>query len=162
MQYAVMAGVAAASVYGIFLYVRGMVRLRMECENILFWCAFGFFPLVPLITWRAAVLPREHMTIFIALPTVVLVIMWIVTGYLIDSYLKKEKKRKLEGYPKVLPARPLNWLRDNLIFIAVGIVIWCAGQFLHIKDAAVETIMLCGCIFCVIRAVASLWRYRGF
>lgn len=159
---AIIVGIVCLFLYGSFLCIRGMVRMYKEREiKLLLWTA-AFFVLAPLLAWGALSLAEDNMNIWFALPILLFGITWLCIGYFVEAYLRKEKRRQLDGLKKVIPARPPNHLRNNLVLLAIAVAIWIYGATAGIANATVETCALCICMFLFARAVSSLWRYRGF
>jgi|GEM_PF-2081023 len=159
---AILVGLAALTVYGLFLLLRGMIRLHQEGENkLLAWVA-AFFVIAPSLVALVGNIPQERLNIWIVIPTLLLALGWISSGYFVESYLRREKQRNLEGKKRELPARPPHWLRDNLLLIGGGAALWLVGVFVGISNAVLETSALCVSVFLLLRGGSRLWRYRGF
>ena len=162
MLQAILIGLAAVAAYGLFLLIRGMIRLYKEGEiKLLAWVA-AFFVIAPLVVVLVGRVPEEKLNIWIVIPAVLLGLAWICVGYVLESYLRREKQQRLEGKKREIPARPAHWLRDNLLMIGGGAAVWLVGVLVEIKNTTLETCALCVCVFLLLRGGSRLWRYRGF
>lgn len=162
MLQAIALGLFFATLYGLFLFIRGMIRLHKEGEKKLFLCAALFFVVAPLIVCLVAFMPEEQLNIWFALPAVLLGLIWISTGYFLESYLRKQKQMALEGRKRPILARPPHWLRNSMLCLASGAALWAFGALIGIKNATVETCALCVSCFLLMFGLSRLWRYRGF
>lgn len=164
MLQALIIGIAGLSAVGIFLAVRGIVRLFLEKETKLATLAIIFFVAVPLIFVLGLLLAESVLEeVWVFLPLILLLVVWVCFGFFLEAYLRKEKQRKLSNEKRVIPERPAHWLRNNLLIIAAGIMIWLFGAFVGFGQMKiVETCAICVALFLVVRGCAALWRYRGF
>lgn len=162
MVQAIILGAACLGIYGVFLSVRGMIRLwKLEQKQMLV-CMAAFFLLAPLLVVGGLFLGDNGWTLWLALPVLALAIAWICQGYFLEFYLRRELRLKQDGLKRVIPKRPAKGLRNDLLLLAAALLIWCWGMFIGIKTPMVETCAICLCVFLLARSLASLWRYRGF
>lgn len=162
MLQALIIGLAAVSLYGLFLFIRGMVRLYKDGQKKLLLCAVIFFVIAPLLVVAAGRVPQSRMSVWIAIPAVLLALIWALTGYFLEGYLRNEKKRRLEGRKRMIPPRPAHWPRNDILTLAGGVAIWLAGVFIKLNNPTIDTCALCISVFLIIRGASHLWRYRGF
>ncbi len=164
MPQALIVAVVGLAVVGIFLAIRGIIRLFLEEEKKLAIFAIIFFVTLPALFLVGIFLPEDVLgAIWIYLPVFLLLVVWICFGYFLEAYLKKEKQRKANGEKRIIPTRPPHCLRNNIFLIAIGIAIWCFGAFVGFGNRGIlETCTICISIFLVIRGCAALWKYRGF
>ena len=155
-------GVVCFSLYGAFLCIRSIFRMYKDKDKKLMLWTLGGFAITPFLLWGALQLSESNMNIWFAIPILLLGVGWLSLGYFVEVYLRKEKQRKLDGIKRVVPVRPENHLRHNLILLAISIVVWIYGAVIGINNATVETFALCISMFLLARSVSSLWRYRGF
>ena len=161
MQFVI--AICAVVAVGLFLNIRGMVRLLLNDEKKLFVWSLGFFLGVPtLLTGLYFLLRSNHMSMWIYFPMLALFIIWSCEGFFLEAYLRKEIQRKLDGIKRVPPAPPKNNTLKNGALIVFSLAIWYVGVFVGIENPTLETCALCICVFLLVRAISSLWRYRGF
>lgn len=162
MAQAVVVAMACMGIYSIFLTVRGLIRLYQERELRMLICVAAFFLLAPVLFLLAVDYGDGIWTIWLALPTLLLGICWICTGFFLESFLRRQQKLKLDGRKREIPKAPPHNRRNNLLLLLLSLGIWIFGAFVGIKDATIETCALCICLFLFARAVGALWKYRGF
>ena len=100
-QVLLLGGICVAA-YGVFLTIRGLIRVYREKEMKMFWSALAFFVAAPLLLFVILLLVKNY-NLWTVLPVLVLGMGWISMGYLFESYLRKEKARKADGIKKILP-----------------------------------------------------------
>lgn len=168
MMNALICGAVCGALYGLFLFIRGLFRLKKTGEHKMFgWC-LGLFCLGLLILGLGLLIKLEAINSWIALPILLVLFMMFSAGYFLESYLRHEKRRRADGLDKIIPARPKHWLRNNLILLVVALIIWAVGAFIGFSfiglgdNKTFEISLLCICMFLVARALSSLWKYRGF
>lgn len=158
--------IAACCVFavGLFLNVRGMIRLLKNQEKKLFFWALGFFIVAPVLIILLYNLFSDGVVepIWVYFPLLIFFVAWACEGFFIQAYLKKEMQRKLDGAKKIVPIRPKHHIAKNSALIATSVGIWVVGVFVGFPSSILSTCALCICVYLFIRAVASLWRYRGF
>lgn len=162
MVQAVIVASVCMGIYSVFLTIRGLIRLHKEKEHKMLVCVLAFFLLAPAFFLLALNYGDGRWTIWLAMPALLLGIAWLCMGFFLESYLRREKQRKLDGMKRVIPKAPPHAIRNNLLLAALSIAIWCFGAFVGISNATAETCALCICVFLLARSVGALWKYRGF
>lgn len=161
MTQVVLLGGICVTIYGVFLMIRGMIRLYRDKEMKMFRSALIFFLGAPLLLLAIVLLIKSY-NLWTALPVLVLGLGWISMGYLLESYLRKEKARKADGMKRILPKAKPGQLRKDLILLAVAIIIWVLGVVGVFTNGTVETVAVCICFFLFASSISDLWKYRGF
>ncbi|MCL1975266.1 MAG: hypothetical protein FWG61_03785 [Firmicutes bacterium] len=147
--------------YGLFLLIRALFCLYRAGARKLVYVISGFMISVPPLIWLVAKIPADRMSIWFALPTLVLCGFWVCLGYFVEGYRKKkEKGNGLFPVDKPLPTPSL--IRRNVLILVSGLVLWCYGAFIGIANRQLEIVLLCICIFLLTTSLASLWKYRKF
>lgn len=159
-QVLLLGGICVAA-YGVFLTIRGLIRVYREKEMKMFWSALGFFVAAPLLLFVILLLVKNY-NLWTVLPVLVLGMGWISMGYLFESYLRKEKARKADGIKKILPKPKPGQIRKDLILLAVALVLWVLGILGIFTNGTVETVAVCICFFLFASSISDLWKYRGF
>ncbi len=163
MVQAIILGVACCGLYGLFLFVRGLVRLVKLGEMKMFGWTLGLFLLGGLLVAAGLLTKEENMNIWIALPVVIIAVLLLCAGYFLESYLRAEQRRRTDGKGKTFPARPKHWLRTCLLLLGAGLALWLGGLLWgYGGNGTVQTILLCACMFLLARSLTALWKYRGF
>lgn len=163
MTQALLIGTICAGLYGLFLFFRGLIRLHKLEERKMFFSCIALFLLGCLLLGASLFLKLEALNIWIVLPVLIIFFLLLSAGYFLEAYLKGERRRRMDGMQKVIPARPKNWLRDSLVFLSLGLVLWLVGVFLgYGSNETVEVCVLCVSLFLLGKAFTSLWKYRGF
>lgn len=160
---ALVIGMLCVFLYGLFLFIRGLFRLaKMQELKMLYWIlgAFGFGA---ILVGAGFLIKVSSVNIWIALPLVVIAFILISAGYFLESFLRAEQRRRVDGLAKVIPVRPKNWLRNNLFLLVLGMILWAIGAFVGYGESeTVNTCLLCLCMFLFARSIVSFWKYRGF
>lgn len=159
-QVLLLGGICVAA-YGVFLTIRGLIRVYREKEMKMFWSVLGFFVAAPLLLFVILLLVKNY-NLWTVLPVLVLGLGWISMGYLFESYLRKEKARKADGIKKILPKPKPGQIRKDLILLAVALILWVLGIFCVFTNGTVETVAVCVCFFLFASSISDLWKYRGF
>ncbi len=155
-------GAACTAAYGMFLMVRGLVRLWRNGEKKMFGWLLVFFLGLPALIVAGILLPQEK-NVWITLPVVLLIICWVCAGYFLESYLRREQRRRLEGGSRIRPARPPHWRRNNLGLLIIALCVWAFGAFVgYGRLVTLNFALLCASLFVCCRSVLMLWRYRNF
>ncbi|MDO4733276.1 MAG: hypothetical protein Q4B50_07180 [Bacillota bacterium] len=163
MTQALLIGAFSAGIYGLFLFIRGLIRLKKINETKMFFCCLALFLLGCLFLGGGLLIKLEALNIWIVFPMLVILFFLLSAGYFLEAYLKGELRRRMDGLAKTIPARPKNWLRNLLLFLIPGLLIWIFGCFIGFGEhVSLETVFLCLSLFLVGRALAWLWKYRGF
>lgn len=145
--------------YGLFLTVRALLQLYRAGEHKLVWYAVAFVLGTPLLLWLSALIPEERISIWTALPTILLFFVWICFGYFLESFRKNRAKEIEMGIYK--QKKPGNQRRNLLVCLA-GLVIWFVGAFVQIPNRTLEICLLCVSVFLLASGIGSLWRNRSF
>ena len=156
-----MLGGICVTAYGVFLTIRGLIRVYRDKEMKMFWSALGFFVAAPLLLFVILLLVKNY-NLWTVLPVLVLGLGWISMGYLFESYLRKEKARKADGIKKILPKPKPGQIRKDLILLAVALILWVLGILGVFTNGTVETVAVCVCFFLFASSISDLWKYRGF
>lgn len=159
-QVLLLGGICVAA-YGVFLTIRGLIRVYREKEMKMFWSALAFFVAAPLLLFVILLLVKNY-NLWTVLPVLVLGMGWISMGYLFESYLRKEKARKADGIKKILPKPKPGQIRKDLILLSVALVLWVLGILGIFTNGTVETVAVCICFFLFASSISDLWKYRGF
>lgn len=159
-QFLIVGGVCVA-LYGVFLMIRGMIRVFREKEMKMFWSALIFFLAAPALLLVIILLVKNY-NLWTVLPVLVLGLSWIAMGYFFESYLRKEKARKADGLKKVIPKAKPGQIRKDLILLAVAVILWVAGVLGVFTNGTLETVAVCACFFLLASSISDLWKYRGF
>ena len=159
-QVLLLGGICVAA-YGVFLTIRGLIRVYREKEMKMFWSALAFFVAAPLLLFVILLLVKNY-NLWTVLPVLVLGMGWISMGYLFESYLRKEKARKADGIKKILPKPKPGQIRKDLIMLAVALILWVLGILGVFTNGTVETVAVCVCFFLFASSISDLWKYRGF
>ncbi len=159
-QVLLLGGICVAA-YGVFLTIRGLIRVYREKEMKMFWSALAFFVAAPLLLFVILLLVKNY-NLWTVLPVLVLGMGWISMGYLFESYLRKEKARKADGIKKILPKPKPGQIRKDLILLGVALVLWVLGILGVFTNGTVETVAVCICFFLFASSISDLWKYRGF
>ncbi len=159
-QVLLLGGICVAA-YGVFLTIRGLIRVYREKEMKMFWSALAFFVAAPLLLFVILLLVKNY-NLWTVLPVLVLGMGWISMGYLFESYLRKEKARKADGIKKILPKPKPGQIRKDLILLGVALVLWVLGILGIFTNGTVETVAVCICFFLFASSISDLWKYRGF
>ncbi|MCL1906151.1 MAG: hypothetical protein FWG06_03985 [Clostridiales bacterium] len=154
-------GLLSMAGYGLFLLVRALPRLYRAGEKKLVYCVMGFVLITPLPVWLVSSMPREHLSLWLALPALILFGIWLCLGYFVESYRKKMEQNTGKE-PAKRPSPPPGLLRRNVLILAAGLIIWCYGAFVGIDNSRAETALLCVCLLLLTASLGSLWRYRKF
>lgn len=162
MVYAVLLAFCCLAIFGAYLTIRSLIRLYKDGQKRMFRWVLGFFLVLPTALFITLSLWQGQWTIWVALPIVLIGLTWMCEGYFVESFLRQEKQMALEGRKRVVPTPPPGARRKQFILLGVAIIIWCYGMFIGIANPTVETCALCLSIFLLGRALATLWRYRGF
>jgi len=150
---------------GLFLNVRGIIRLIKSGEKKLSYWAIGFFlvmPVVIVLLYQLLIHGRVEEAIWVYFPLMISFVVWACEGFFVEAYLKKEMQRKMDGIKKVIPTAPKNHVTKNVILLVVSIAIWIFGVVVGFPNPTLSTCALCICIYLFVRAIAAFWRYRGF
>lgn len=161
MTQVLLLGGICVAVYGVFLMIRGMIRVYREREMKMFWSALSFFLGAPLLLFVIILLVKSY-DLWTVLPILVLGLGWISMGYVLESYLRKEQARKTDGMKKVLPKPKPGQIRKDLILLAAALIIWVLGLIGVFSNGTVETVAVCICFFLFASSISDLWKYRGF
>ena len=159
-QVLLLGGICVAA-YGVFLTIRGLIRVYREKEMKMFWSALAFFVSAPLRLCVILLLVKNY-NLWTVLPVLVLGMGWISMGYLFESYLRKEKARKADGIKKILPKPKPGQILKDLILLGVALVLWVLGILGVFTNGTVETVAVCICFFLFASSISDLWKYRGF
>lgn len=159
-QVLLLGGICVAA-YGVFLTIRGLIRVYREKEMKMFWSALAFFVAAPLLLFVILLLVKNY-NLWTVLPVLVLGMGWISMGYLFESYLRKEKARKADGIKKILPKPKPGQIRKDLILLGVALILWILGMVGVFTNGTVETVAVCICFFLFASSISDLWKYRGF
>ena len=159
-QVLLLGGICVAA-YGVFLTIRGLIRVYREKEMKMFWSALAFFVAAPLLLFVILLLVKNY-NLWTVLPVLVLGMGWISMGYLFESYLRKEKARNADGIKKILPKPKPGQIRKDLILLGVALVLWVLGILGVFTNGTVETVAVCICFFLFASSISDLWKYRGF
>lgn len=162
MGQAILLGTICVTIYGLFLCIRGMIRLYKEKEMKMLTCVGVYLLAAPLAVWGILSMDVSKASIWIIVPGLILVFVWICMGYFLEAYLRKEKRRKEDGEKKIIPVPSKGVIRKNLILMGISLIIWVYGAFVGINNATLETCAVCVVSFLFARSLAALWRYRGF
>lgn len=164
MRQALIAGVIAVGIYGVFLMVRGLIQLgRYKQKKMLFW-SLGVYIGIGALFALSLTIKYEDLNLWLVLPALVLGVLWLCLGYFMESYLRRERPRLQAGQPAVIAKRPPHVLRNNLIILLLALLMWVYGAVIGNfgGNDAVEKVLLCICLFLLARSCAKLWKYRGF
>ena len=147
--------------YGLFLLIRALPRLYRAGEHGLVYCVIGFALLAPLPVWIVAAMPQERLSMWLVLPALIFLCIWVCLGYFVESYRKKRERENGKGNAK-RPSPPPGLLRRNALVLAAGLIIWVYGAFVGIANHNIEIVMLCASLLLLTASLGSLWRYRKF
>ena len=161
MTQVLLLGGICVTAYGVFLTIRGLIRVYRDKEMKMFWSVLGFFVAAPLLLFVILLLVKNY-NLWTVLPVLVLGLGWISMGYLFESYLRKEKARKADGIKKILPKPKPGQIRKDLILLAVALILWVLGITGVFTNGTVETVAVCICFFLFASSISDLWKYRGF
>ena len=145
--------------YGLFLLIRALPRLYRATEKKLVYCIIGFAVVAPIMVWQIARIPTEQMSIWLALPALVLFGIWACLGFFVESYRKKGER---DAVAIKKPVSPPGLLRRNLLVLAIGLIMWLYGAFIGVENRQVEIVLLCVSFLLLVTSLGSLWRYRKF
>lgn len=156
--------ISSIAVLGIFLAIRSIFRLFLIQQHKLAVVSLSTFLLIPALCVLGFLLSAMAADkIWIYLPLVLLLLLWLSLGYLLEIYLRWEQRRKLSGEPRFTPARPKHYLIINLGLIALGIGLWLFGALIGFGNwHIIETAVMAAALFLFIRSTVILWKYRGF
>ena len=162
MIQAMLLGLICLGIYSIFLSLRGIYRLYQDREKKMLFCVTSAFLLLPVLFFLALHFGDGRWTIWLAAPTFFLGLFWLCMGMFLDSYMKREKKRKMNGEKREILKAPKQKIRNIWLQLLGCIILWWVGAFVGIKNSTLETCALCVCVFLFARSLADLWKYRGF
>jgi len=147
--------------YGLFLLIRALPRLHRAGEQKLVYCIIGYTLIAPLPVWLVGRTQQESLNVWLALPALLLVGIWVCLGYFVESYRKKREQERGQGLTKRPPAPP-GFMRRNILALAAGLLIWFIGAFVGIEGRNVEIALLCISLFLLTASLGSFWHYRRF
>ena len=104
MTQVLLLGGICVTAYGVFLTIRGLIRVYRDKEMKMFWSVLGFFVAAPLLLFVILLLVKNY-NLWTVLPVLVLGLGWISMGYLFESYLRKERPVKLTASKRSCPNR---------------------------------------------------------
>ena len=150
------------TMYGMFLMIRGLVRVYKLKDMKMFYSALAFLILDPLLLTLFILLVKQY-DLWLFLPVLILAGSWICMGYFFESWLRKDRERRANGLKRVLPQPKPGQIRKDLILLAVALLLWVAGACgLLSFNPTLETCGVCICFFLLASSAADLWKYRGF
>ncbi len=164
-------GLAALMAYSLFLSLRGLGRLYRRQEKKMAFFILLFLLLVPALVCVAFLVPdASRFHFWVTTPAIILTIFWALTGFFLDSYLKKEQlaaeQQQLMGeaapaeLPKPTPSA--HWQPKAWGTLAAAVAIWSLGVVLNPADRTLRGIMIGISMFLAIVAISSFWRWRKF
>jgi len=168
MTHAVLLAGFVMCIYGSFLVIRGLIRLYKSREMKMFWSVLLMFVIPPVLIVIAGYYIffgdiSKFPDAWVIAPVIMLIIFWMCIGYFLETYMKKEMRRKLDGQAKFIPVRPKNCIRNNLLTVGACVIVWiygmCGGPFFN---SSFETVVMCVCMFFFGQGCVRLWKYRGF
>lgn len=160
---ALIIGISGVCLYGLFLLVRGLFRLAQLHEWKMFYWTLGLFFFGCVLVGAGFLVKVDNLNIWIALPVFVIAFVLISAGYFLESFLREERRRRIDGLGRVFPVRPKNWLRNNLLLLILALILWIVGAFVgYGGNETVDTCLLCLCMFLLAKSLVSFWKYRGF
>lgn len=163
MVQALIVGAILVSSVSLFFSIRGMFRLHSIGQNKLLLCCLCIFLLAPLLFVLGILfIPDDKFNIWTVVPLLLLAAVWILLGYALQIYLRREKAHRLDGIKRQRPCPPPHEIRNDLLLIVASVIIWFMGAFVGLAHPTIETCAMCACVFMFFKGVLSLWRYRKF
>lgn len=158
---ALLVGFSVMVGYSIFLLLKAMLRLYREGEKKLVFCVIGFMVVAPFLIWLSGLLKEEQISLWTALPTLLLFLLWICAGYFLESYRKQKEKQRVMGICERQQPPPGLMKRNCLVF-GTGLGIWLYGAFIGIGHHTTELCLLCVSLLLLASSIGSFWKYRKF
>ncbi len=158
---AIYIGMAAVAAYSLVLLIGGLIKLFKEDEKKLAIIVIVFMVVAPLLILATELIPEQNLSIWLAMPSFVLIVVWVCAGYFLESYRKRKAKDISMGIFKKEKAPP-QLFRRNIIILIIGLIIWLCGANGLLAGHRFESIALAISLFLITAGIASLWRYRGF
>jgi len=164
MLHAVFYAIVAVALYGIYLFIVGLVKLWRYHQKQMFWWTFAAFMFTGILFFLSLTIKYDDLNIWIALIAALAGIFWICMGYLMEAYLRKERQRLEAGQPRTIPQRPPHCMRNNFIILLLSLLVLAYGAFIGNFGGNVpfERIMLCLSLFFLASSCSKIWKYRNF
>lgn len=148
-------------IYNAFLTLRAIIillRFREYAEGIF---SLLLFILAPLIFYGVALLPDGNIKIWAGTFAFVLLVIWLIWGFLLDAVRKNKLQDVAEAKTKQTEP-PTRWRLKIVLLLTVTLLVWCYGAFFGIANNTARNIALGFDVLVFYSAVFSLWKWRRY